>query len=266
MGLMKFGVRKPSIQKMLKARTTSKWKRGLKRAINPFYGKRGTGFMKSPKRAMGNRIYRKTTFDIFKIFKTIIIVTLFLGSAQYTYASSGLVRTDSIIECGGVKYGQHSTDNHWHQARWDDDSRRWHAIGEPLAGKPCEPQQPAPQTSPGNAAPATSSPPTSSQPTMEQAPTVISKPSQPAASQPVATNPVEPSATEDIDPLPKDRAEQEQAPQDNTEPTQVSENPTEIGASINPTKTDPVSGLIGLAVMGGGGYGIYRLVKRKGSS
>ena len=43
---MKFGMRKPSLKKSFKARTTSKYKRAFKRSVNPFYGKKGIGFIK----------------------------------------------------------------------------------------------------------------------------------------------------------------------------------------------------------------------------
>ena len=36
---MKFGVRKPSLKKSLKARTTGRVKRQLKKSVNPLYGK-----------------------------------------------------------------------------------------------------------------------------------------------------------------------------------------------------------------------------------
>ena len=65
---MKFGVRKPSFKKMIKARTTGKAKRALKRAIIPGYGKKGMGIL-HPKKALYNKVYRKTTFSIFDIFK-----------------------------------------------------------------------------------------------------------------------------------------------------------------------------------------------------
>ena len=76
---MKFGLRKPSLKKSFKARTTGKWKRRLKRSINPFYGKRGIGFIKNPVKSVKNRIYHRTTFSwnntnawihIFLIFTT----------------------------------------------------------------------------------------------------------------------------------------------------------------------------------------------------
>lgn len=66
---MKFGLRRPSLMKSLKARTTAKWKRRIKKMFIPFYGKRGTGLIKHPKKAIYNRIYSRTTFSIFDIFK-----------------------------------------------------------------------------------------------------------------------------------------------------------------------------------------------------
>lgn len=66
---MKIGMRKPSIKKSFKARTTGKWKRQAKSAIIPGYGKKGMGWINNPKRALYNKTYRKTTFSIFDIFK-----------------------------------------------------------------------------------------------------------------------------------------------------------------------------------------------------
>jgi hypothetical protein len=37
---VKIGIRTPSIKKSIKARTTGKWKRDIKKAIIPFYGQR----------------------------------------------------------------------------------------------------------------------------------------------------------------------------------------------------------------------------------
>lgn len=66
---MKFGMRKPSLKKSIKARTTGKAKRALKKAIVPGYGKKGTGWLKDPKKAAYNKVYKKTTFSIFDLFK-----------------------------------------------------------------------------------------------------------------------------------------------------------------------------------------------------
>ena len=69
---MKFGMRKPSIKKSIAARTKGRATRAVKRAINPFYGKKGMGWIRDPERAMKNAIYQRTTFgvsDILKMFK-----------------------------------------------------------------------------------------------------------------------------------------------------------------------------------------------------
>lgn len=66
---MKFGMRKPSLKKIIKARTTGKAKRALKKAVIPGYGKKGTGWLKDPKKAAYNKVYKKTTFSIFDLFK-----------------------------------------------------------------------------------------------------------------------------------------------------------------------------------------------------
>lgn len=66
---MKIGMRKPSLKKSIKARTTGKAKRAVKKAVIPGYGKKGAGWLKNPKKAAYNKVYKKTTFSIFDIFK-----------------------------------------------------------------------------------------------------------------------------------------------------------------------------------------------------
>lgn len=66
---MKFGMRKPSIKRSLKARTTGKIKRKVKKAVNPVYGKKGVGFIKSPTKSVKNKVYKKTTFSFWDLFK-----------------------------------------------------------------------------------------------------------------------------------------------------------------------------------------------------
>ena len=66
---MKFGIRKPSIKKSLKARTTGKLKRSQKKSVNQFYGKKGTGLVTNPKKSIYNKVYKKTSFSIFDLFK-----------------------------------------------------------------------------------------------------------------------------------------------------------------------------------------------------
>lgn len=92
---MKVGIRKPNIKKSVKARTTGRAKRVAKKTINPFYGKKGVGFIKNPKKAVYNKVYHKTTvsaFDVFKssnnlLYKIFIALPLFLilGTLQVLY-------------------------------------------------------------------------------------------------------------------------------------------------------------------------------------
>ncbi|SEK36345.1 hypothetical protein SAMN04488700_1806 [Carnobacterium iners] len=66
---MKFGLRKPSIKKSISARTTGRAKRAFKKAVIPGYGKKGMGWIKNPKKAAYNKVYKKTSFSIFDLFK-----------------------------------------------------------------------------------------------------------------------------------------------------------------------------------------------------
>ncbi len=66
---MKIGMRKPSLKKSIKARTTGKLKRQVKKAVIPGYGKKGMGYVKNPKKAIYNKVYNKTSFSIFDVLK-----------------------------------------------------------------------------------------------------------------------------------------------------------------------------------------------------
>ncbi len=66
---MKFGMRKPSLKRSLKARTTGRAKRAVKKSLIPGYGKKGMGWLKNPKKAVYNKIYKKTSFSLFDLFK-----------------------------------------------------------------------------------------------------------------------------------------------------------------------------------------------------
>nr|WP_027871733.1 hypothetical protein [[Eubacterium] cellulosolvens] len=66
---MKFGMRKPSLKRSLKARTTGRAKRAVKKSLIPGYGKKGMGWLKNPKKSAYNKIYKKTSFSLFDLFK-----------------------------------------------------------------------------------------------------------------------------------------------------------------------------------------------------
>lgn len=74
--------RKPSLKASFKARTTGRAKRAVKRAIIPGYGKKGTGFIKNPKRSMYNAVYHRTSIDTLKPIKNKKRTTQGQGSQQ----------------------------------------------------------------------------------------------------------------------------------------------------------------------------------------
>ena len=66
---MKLGMRKPSIKRRIAARTS------IKRQIVHRAGikmPRGYGWLRTPKKAAYNKVYNRTTFDIFKLVKKIL--------------------------------------------------------------------------------------------------------------------------------------------------------------------------------------------------
>lgn len=74
--------RRPSLKASFKARTTGRAKRAVKRAIIPGYGKKGTGFIKNPKRSMYNAVYHRTSIDTLKPIKNKKRTTQGQGSQQ----------------------------------------------------------------------------------------------------------------------------------------------------------------------------------------
>lgn len=62
-------MRKPSLKKSFKARTTGKAKRAVKKAVIPGYGKKGVGFIKNPSKSVKQKVYKKTTFSLWDLFK-----------------------------------------------------------------------------------------------------------------------------------------------------------------------------------------------------
>lgn len=69
--MVKIGVRKPNLKSSLKARTTGKAKRAVKRALIPGYGKKGMGWVKNPRKAAYNAVYRRTTVGVGDVARAI---------------------------------------------------------------------------------------------------------------------------------------------------------------------------------------------------
>ena len=68
---MKFGIRKPSLKRSFKARTTGKLKRSIKRTTNPVYGRKGTGVVRNPHKATYNKVYNKTSVGLGSFIKSL---------------------------------------------------------------------------------------------------------------------------------------------------------------------------------------------------
>lgn len=61
---MRFGIRKPSLRKSIAARTS------IKRMVrSKVRVPRGYGFLSSPKKALYNRVYKRSSFSIRSLFK-----------------------------------------------------------------------------------------------------------------------------------------------------------------------------------------------------
>lgn len=66
---MKLGIRKPSLKRSFKARTTGRLKRSVKKAVNPLYGKKGVGYVKDPAQAVKNKAYHKSSVSVWGLLK-----------------------------------------------------------------------------------------------------------------------------------------------------------------------------------------------------
>ncbi len=94
---MKVGVRKPSIKKSIKARTTGKAKRAVKSAVNPLYGKKGMGWINHPKKADYNKVYSKTSVGVKDIAKARSSNNSGCGTGCLTYAIIAITILTLII-------------------------------------------------------------------------------------------------------------------------------------------------------------------------
>ena len=57
--------RKPSFKKSFSAKTKGRATKTIKRACNPYYGKKGSGWINDPERAAYNHLYNKTTQSVY---------------------------------------------------------------------------------------------------------------------------------------------------------------------------------------------------------
>lgn len=66
--MMKFGIRKPSLKGKISSRTRIK-RQVIHRA--GFKMPRNKGYLRNPKKYAYNKVYKKTSFDIFRLIKKI---------------------------------------------------------------------------------------------------------------------------------------------------------------------------------------------------
>jgi hypothetical protein len=70
--MVKFGIRRPNPLGSIRARTTGRVKRRIKRAVVPGYGRPGTGWIRDPKRAAYNTVYRRTTIGVGDLLRKLL--------------------------------------------------------------------------------------------------------------------------------------------------------------------------------------------------
>lgn len=101
---MKIGFRSPSLSKSLKARTTGRLKRQIKRSVNPLYGKKGMGLIKNPQKAIYNKVYNKVTIDPLKGVKKALKVNKSQSKKSYSTPKQTTVPTSQTRVIKTVTY------------------------------------------------------------------------------------------------------------------------------------------------------------------
>lgn len=70
--MVEFGVRRPDPLGFLRARTTGRVKRKVKRAVIPGYGRSGTGWVRDPGRAAYGSVHRRSTIGVSEILRRLL--------------------------------------------------------------------------------------------------------------------------------------------------------------------------------------------------
>lgn len=97
---MKYGVRKPSIKKSIKARTTGKLKRQVKKTMNPLYGKKGMGVINDPKKAVYNAMYNRTTVGVSDISKSATVANVNPAASSHGVPQAKQYSDKTYSVCG----------------------------------------------------------------------------------------------------------------------------------------------------------------------
>ncbi len=86
------------MKQSFKARTTGKVKRTIKKAVIPGYGKKGSGWIKNPKKAAYNKAYAKTTKRLFPSFFRLGKTSKKKNSKQAATADYNILETNAPVE------------------------------------------------------------------------------------------------------------------------------------------------------------------------
>lgn len=72
-----------------------------------------------------------------RVLLCLLAIVIFAAFPANTFATSGRLKSASIVSCNGKTYGYHGSNNHWHQASRNSDGT-YNAVGSPLSGNPCK--------------------------------------------------------------------------------------------------------------------------------
>ena len=219
------------------------------------------------------------------ILLSLIFVFLFIITSDAS-ASSGALRKASIKQCpNGKYYGQHSSDNHWHEAERSNTSSGWTAIGPELSSDPCPAGTNQTTPAPAKTAPAAPQQ-TQNEPRQEQhstpqpAPSTTTTPQNQSQSQSQNQNQTPSTTQNQQSESPKLDEEDEAAPEteEQDDIIGVADNTTRDGldssmdSAENTNKgEDSLSdgiigfmlGVYGTAGVAGGTYAVYKTNKKK---
>lgn len=215
------------------------------------------------------------------IFLSLILV-FSLSIINTASASSGALRKASIKQCpNGKYYGQHSSDNHWHEAERSNTSSGWSAIGPELSSDPCPAGTNQATPAPAKTAPATPQQ-TQNEPQQEQhntpqpAPSTTTTPQNQSQNQSQTPSTTQNQQSESPELDEEDRAAPETEEQDDTfdivdnairdsldSPADSTESANKGDDSLSDGIVGFMLGVYGTAGVAGGAYAVYKTNKKK---
>ena len=190
----------------------------------------------------------------YKIFYTLAVIGLCAFMSTNVSATSGFLVGSSVKLCAsdGKHYGYHGAPQHWHEA--ERRGERWYAVGEDLgSSNPCPTMQAAP-----------SNPSNSSNSSQGEGSGNSSSSSNSSSSGSNTTRPDNSQQNGDSnnDISHDDSVSSDDSNDDASEPSSAEES-TETGTEDEQAaSSDAGATVVGLAVLGGAGFGVYKLIEK----